>query len=137
MTTVKKPSISLAPNGPYIVTGLEHFSDQNGSINTEETIALCRCGKSSNKLYCDGTHASIGFSSDNTEQHLENKCDEYPGEKITIHDNRSICAHAGVCTDKLASVFRLKQEPWIDADAATVKEVIAVINQCPSGALSF
>ena len=133
----KKPSISLAHNGPYIVKDLTNFSSQKGSIETEETIALCRCGKSSNKPYCDGTHAKIGFSTDNTETHLDNKVDDYAGQKITIRDNRSICAHAGVCTDNLASVFRMKQEPWIDPDAASVEEIIAVIQKCPSGALSY
>ena len=137
MNTDKKPSINLAPNGPYIVKDLTNFASQKGPIETEETIALCRCGKSSNKPYCDGTHAKIGFLTDNTETHLDNKVDDYAGQKISIHDNRSICAHAGVCTDNLASVFRMKQEPWIDPDAASVEEIIAVIQKCPSGALSF
>ena len=137
MSKDKKPSISLAPNGPYIVKDLTNFSSQKGPIETEEKIALCRCGKSSNKPYCDGTHAKIGFTTDNDEPNLEDKCDDYAGQKITIRDNRSICAHAGVCTDVLASVFRMKQEPWIDPDAASVEEIIAVIQKCPSGALSF
>lgn len=137
MSKENKLSINLAPNGPYIVKGLKNFSSQKGAIEADETIALCRCGKSSNKPYCDGTHAKIGFNTDNTEQGLEDKCDAYVGQKITIHDNRSLCAHAGVCTDNLASVFRMKQEPWIDADAAEVAEIIAVIQKCPSGALSF
>jgi len=137
MSNEKKPGITLAPDGPYIVKGLTSFASQKGSIKTEETIALCRCGKSSNKPYCDGTHKEIGFSTDNNEPHLENKRDDYIGQKITIHDNRSICAHAGVCTDKLASVFRMKQEPWIDPDAAGIEEIITIIQKCPSGALSY
>ena len=137
MSTENEPGISLAPDGPYIVKGLTNFSSQKGPIETEETMALCRCGKSSNKPFCDGSHVKIGFSTDNTEPHLDNKCDDYAGQKITIHDNRSICAHAGVCTDKLASVFRMKQEPWIDPDAADVEEIVAIIEKCPSGALSF
>jgi uncharacterized Fe-S cluster protein YjdI len=59
------------------------------------------------------------------------------GKSITIHDNRGICAHAGRCTDGLASVFRLKQEPWIDPDGAKREAIIATIRQCPSGALSY
>lgn len=137
MSSENKPGINLAPNGPYIIKNLTNFSSQKGPIETEETIALCRCGKSSNKPYCDGTHAKIGFSTENTEKHLADKCDAYAGKKITIHDNRSICAHAGVCTDKLANVFRMKQEPWIDPDAAGIDEIIAVIQKCPSGALSY
>ncbi len=63
--------------------------------------------------------------------------ESYQGRKVAIHDNRSICAHAGACTDGLPSVFRMKQERWIDADAASVDEIIAVIESCPSGALSY
>jgi len=61
----------------------------------------------------------------------------YAGKKITIHDNRGICSHAGHCTDKLASVFKLKSEPWIDPDGAPVEEIIAAVRRCPSGALSY
>ena len=49
----------------------------------------------------------------------------------------AICAHAGYCTDNLASVFRLKKEPWIDPDGAAVTEIIETIKRCPSGALSY
>ncbi len=132
-----KIEITPAVNGPYIIKGLNNLSNQKGSVNVEETIALCRCGKSANKPFCDGAHAKAGFTSDNIEPHLENKLDDYAGEKITIFDNRSICAHAGVCTDNLSSVFRMKQEPWVDPDAASIDEIIAIIQKCPSGALSY
>src|SRR6267154_2608959 len=59
------------------------------------------------------------------------------GKRITILDNRSICAHAGFCTDGLKSVFRMREEPWIDADGAAVEEIVATIRKCPSGALSY
>jgi len=137
MSENKKPSISPAPNGPYIVKNLTNFSNQKGSINAESTMALCRCGQSENKPFCDGAHIKAGFSSENNESLLENKCVEYSGLKITIYDNRSICAHAGVCTDNLASVFRMKQEPWIEPNAAEAESIIDVINRCPSGALSY
>ena len=41
------------------------------------------------------------------------------------------------CSDGLAAVFRLKEEPWIHADAASADEIIATIQKCPSGALSY
>lgn len=137
MSADKKTNITPAPDGPYIVKNLKNLTNQKGSINIEETIALCRCGQSSNKPYCDGTHAKTGFTSVNQKQQLENKQDHYVGKKITIHDNRSICAHAGYCTDKLSSVFRIKQEPWIDPDASSKNEIIAAVKKCPSGALSY
>ena len=131
------PSITPMPDGPYMVKDLKGFANRNGPIETKPTMALCRCGGSANKPFCDGTHAKIGFSSAKLEGRVEDKRDDYRGARITIHDNRGICAHAGRCTDGIAAVFRLKQEPWIDPDAATRDEIIATVRQCPSGALSY
>jgi CDGSH-type Zn-finger protein len=133
----KKPSIKPLPNGPYFVKGLEQFSNRKGPIETKEAMTLCRCGGSENKPFCDGTHAKIGFSSDKLDGRVQDRREDYTGDDITIHDNRGVCAHAGYCTDGLPSVFRLKQEPWIDPKGASQKEVAAVIQKCPSGALSY
>jgi len=65
------------------------------------------------------------------------KRENYVGKQIAIHDNRGICAHAGHCTDKLASVFKLNEEPWIDPDGASTEDIIETIKKCPSGALSY
>lgn len=100
-------------------------------------VALCRCGGSNNKPFCDGTHGKNGFTDEKLADGSLDKRTDYVGKKITIHDNRGICAHAGYCTDNLASVFRLKKEPWIDPDGAAVKEIIETIKRCPSGALSY
>ena len=137
MDSKKKPSIAPTPDGPYMVRALENFANQKGPILTKETMALCRCGGSADKPFCDGTHAKIGFSSAKLEGRVEDKKEASEGKKITIHDNRGICAHAGRCTDGLASVFRLNEEPWIDPDAASADEIIAVVKKCPSGALSY
>jgi len=137
MSSDNKPNITPSPNGPYLVTGLKNFANQKGPIETRKTMALCRCGGSANKPFCDGTHARNGFSSAKLEGRIEDKRENYTGEKITIHDNRGICAHAGRCTDGLASVFRLKEEPWIHPDSESRDAIIATIRQCPSGALSY
>jgi CDGSH-type Zn-finger protein len=100
-------------------------------------VALCRCGASKNKPFCDGTHGAIGFNGASTADPAKNRRDAYKGRRITIFDNRAICSHAGHCTDSLAAVFRMKQEPWIDADGAKAEEIVAAIKKCPSGALSY
>ena len=50
-------------NGPYLVEGEVDLLDTVGNkIAVEKsTIALCRCGASSNKPFCDSTHSRIGF----------------------------------------------------------------------------
>jgi len=137
MNSEKKPSITPTPDGPYLVKDLRTFANQKRPIETKETMALCRCGESANKPFCDGTHAKIGFSSAKLEGRVEDKRENYKGKEITIHDNRGICAHAGRCTDGLAVVFRLNEEPWIHPDSASADEIIATIKKCPSGALSY
>ena len=55
--------IQVTENGPYIVKGPVDLVDHQGNpIRVEKAvIALCRCGGSTNKPFCDGTHSRIGF----------------------------------------------------------------------------
>lgn len=54
--------ITLMPNGPLLLQGgfNIHSSDGQSDIGRQRA-ALCRCGASNNKPYCDGTHAKVGF----------------------------------------------------------------------------
>ena len=132
-------SIKLAENGPYLVTGGRNLKGlMNGKeYATDGTVALCRCGGSKNKPYCDGTHARNGFSSATGDDRVADKRENYVGQGITVHDNRGICAHAALCTETLKSVFRQREEPWIHPDSESVERVVAAVEQCPSGALSY
>ena len=62
---VDKVTIQTRPNGPYLVKGPLRLIDADGHEFqvTGDTIALCRCGGSTNKPFCDGTHTRIGFKS--------------------------------------------------------------------------
>ena len=56
--------IKVRDNGPYLIEGAEiSFTDSAGEkIPVEgESFALCRCGASANKPFCDGAHSRIGF----------------------------------------------------------------------------
>lgn len=57
-------SITIRPSGPYLVRGPITLSDSEGNafdLGGKEVIALCRCGGSTTKPFCDGTHSKIGF----------------------------------------------------------------------------
>jgi CDGSH-type Zn-finger protein len=55
-------TIEMRPNGPYIVNGSVELRDTDGRVvPTQARIALCRCGASTKKPFCDGTHSKIGF----------------------------------------------------------------------------
>ena len=137
-TAAAKTAIEVTKNGPYRVTGACRVLDSRGEeVPARGTFALCRCGNSSRKPFCDGTHARIGFNGMRFATGPNGPVDLYRGERITIHDNRATCAHSGVCTDNLPGVFRLGREPWIDAGGAAAEAVIALVKRCPSGALSY
>ena len=133
------PEIALMPNGPYRVTNLRKFQGLYGAQGHETPAAakLCRCGGSKNKPFCDGSHRTNGFSDAKAPDRVADRREDYAAEAITIHDNRGTCAHAGRCTDGLKEVFRLRQEPFILATAASADQIAAVIDTCPSGALSY
>ena len=58
------PTVQLRPNGPLFVRGKIRIEDASGHLIREDTrVALCRCGGSGNKPFCDGTHRTIGFRS--------------------------------------------------------------------------
>lgn len=147
-----KPKILPLPNGPYylindmqpkVVYNLQNFKGE--PLSTTVGTALCRCGGSKNKPFCDGTHNVIRFSSAN--KTLENddikkivikdKRRDYPGKEITVHDNRKICSHAAECVNNLSSVFKLGSRPWINPDASKMNDIVDVVRRCPSGALSY
>ena len=57
--------IQAVKNGPLIVQGSVEVLDSSGQPMTppRATVALCRCGQSDNKPFCDGTHGKVGFAS--------------------------------------------------------------------------
>jgi len=80
------PKIAALPNGPYYLfasmeaTPVSHLQRSNGSpCATARGVALCRCGGSANKPFCDGTHSRNGFSSANTADAAKNRRDTYAG----------------------------------------------------------
>jgi CDGSH-type Zn-finger protein len=58
-------TVRLRKNGPYVLEGDDvRVIDWNGSEyqSTRKPIALCRCGASTTKPFCDGTHSKVGFA---------------------------------------------------------------------------
>ena len=54
-------TIRIKNNGPYVVEGDFKLTDANGQEIPVKKTALCRCGGSTTKPFCDGTHSKIGF----------------------------------------------------------------------------
>lgn len=145
------PHITIAENGPYLVSGdvtlrrrapimSEHGEPLNWktgeAIETKDRFALCRCGRSDNKPFCDGTHAREGFDGTETApvDAYADRATAYPGTGITVYDDRGTCEHAGFCGNQVSNVW--KMAPKTD-DTVVRGQVMAMIDRCPSGALTY
>jgi len=143
--------ITVTPNGPYSVSGgtplhrARQVSTEQGEpvawehdapLPTEESYSLCRCGASSNKPFCDGSHASQDW--DGTETAATNTYAEraktLPGTGMSVRDDRGLCEHAGFCSNKVSNVWKMVP----DSESTTVKTQLAgMVGNCPSGALTY
>jgi CDGSH-type Zn-finger protein len=148
--TLKKSSVKIkvTENGPYLVTGSIPLSeetigtDEEGSsaewrqskeYPLQENYALCRCGKSKNKPYCDGSHIKTKFNGKETASHepyskLANKID---GPDLYLLDAPEFCAFARFC-DRGDSVWSYTRD---SNDPEAKKTAITQARNCPSGRL--
>ncbi len=62
---------------------------------------------------------------------------EYTNGEIAIIWKPELCKHAGICVKMLPKVYRPKERPWVLPENATTEQLIAQIEQCPSGALTY
>ncbi|MCE5190581.1 MAG: CDGSH iron-sulfur domain-containing protein [Actinomycetia bacterium] len=138
--------IVVSSNGPYYVRGgvplfrgeivVNDAAESVGwreleRIATGESYALCRCGHSSNKPLCDGTHFSIGFDGTETAERTPYTeaavCTTGPGLKLL--DARKLCAEARFC-DRGGGIWNLIERCDDPDTLALVEEESAL---CPSG----
>jgi CDGSH-type Zn-finger protein len=125
-------------DGPYIVRNLRKLTNSKGeTLRVRPIVALCRCGGSNIKPYCDGTHARIGFTSAKSPERTPDRPDTYEGKAIVVLDNRGTCCHFGNCTDHLPAAFHEEGGPFVTPDGAPPEAIEAIVRACPSGALGF
>ena len=149
MTDKIEPTITVAANGPYLVAGdlpLHRRRDvqselgepmtwtTTSTLQTNDRYALCRCGQSSNKPFCDGTHARVGFAADDAAAGTYDERAEVVGGDINVRYDKGICVHAGFCGTTLTNVW---DEAAKVGDTAARMHAIAMIEHCPSGALTY
>lgn len=143
-------SIDVAPNGPYMVKGeiplvvKTPLGTERGepiawatspALTAARRYALCRCGQSENKPFCDGTHARVDFEADDSRpESYDERAKAYEGPGITVYDDRSICTHAGFCGTAATNVWKMVRR----ADETDVRsQIAAMVERCPSGALTY
>ena len=132
------PAIMTARNGPYLVTSVTVLRTPLGEERpVPPQLALCRCGASAIKPFCDGSHATSGFTDAKDPNRVPDQRDTYPGQQVTIFDNRGICQHSGLCSDRVPTAFRTGAEPFVAPSGGRLDELVRAVRDCPSGALSL
>ena len=131
--------ITPTANGPLHAERIKALKNDRGeTIDTGESIYLCRCGASKQKPYCDGSHTAAGFS-DKRVRPGKGSVKEFAGKEIGVVDNFSLCAHAGECVDRAPETFFTKGPDGrvSHPDASPTEQVIRAIRHCPSGSLLY
>lgn len=129
--------IITADRGPYLARNVELVDWLGVPVAAAPTVALCRCGGSAMKPWCDGSHAGNGFSDAKDDRRVPDHLDVYEGRQVVVTDNRGMCAHSGFCTDRVAGAFRAGTEPFVAPSGARLDEILRAVRTCPSGALGM
>jgi CDGSH-type Zn-finger protein len=142
--------ITIALNGPYLVQGAMPLAHQHIVTNaqgesitwqagltvaatTADRYALCRCGQSAMKPFCDGAHQRAGF--DGTEvasrEPYDVQAESFEGPTLVLDDAKALCAFARFCDPK-GQVWNLVQRSDQPASARLVAQQAG---DCPGGRL--
>ena len=131
-------TIEARENGPLVVKGLDAMKGPDGSmLEVKPVLALCRCGGSKTKPFCDGSHRTNGFDGTSGTPAGRNRVIDYEGAEATVTFNPLVCAHAAECARIAPAVFNAAEKPWIQPDKGSRAEIEDVIAHCPSGALGL
>jgi CDGSH-type Zn-finger protein len=142
----ESPVIRVCKNGPYVVDGKVEISEM--SIGTDkdgisdkwikgekmpetETCSLCRCGKSRNKPFCDGSHVPTKFEGKETAptKGIFNNANKIEGPTLKMSDAEELCAYARFC-DREGGIWDLVRN---SNDTNSRKTAIQEAEDCPAG----
>jgi CDGSH-type Zn-finger protein len=148
--------ISVSKDGPYrIQGGLALYRKEVvyseldepltwrkiNEIQTSQNYALCRCGESNNKPFCDGSHTRISFDGTETadtqptvERQKVIEGENIEGTNIRVKSDLSLCTHARFCFNRFGNLNQMMPSA---SDVRIRNQVIAMVERCPSGALTY
>jgi CDGSH-type Zn-finger protein len=143
-----KVRVTVSENGPYMVTGGVPLAKQTivadaeggseawlegAAIRHHDTYALCRCGASATKPFCDGTHTGIGFAGAETasRESFLDQATVLDGPALRLADAEVLCAFGRFCDPN--------GQVWGQVERTDDPEVRAMfirqVNDCPAGRL--
>jgi len=143
--------IKIRPDGPYLVTGVaslrrtglvrnEHerpvaWNDRD-QVEHRDVYALCRCGASENKPFCDGAHSKIDFDGGEAADRrpIADRRRSYGSGSTELTDDKSLCWHAGCCVREHAQAWDLAAG---ERDGDQDQLLTEMVHLCPSGRLEL
>jgi CDGSH-type Zn-finger protein len=140
--------IQIAKDGPYLVKGDLPLAKQTITTNaagesiewtagptypSQSQYALCRCGRSASKPFCDGSHKKVGFDGTETasREPYRQQAKVVRGPSMSLTDAEGLCAFARFC-DPNGQVWNLVNQT--DNPAAR-RHFVKQTGECPSGRL--
>jgi len=140
--------IDITEDGPYIVMGGIPLAQQTIGVNDggesvkwvegkayphQESYALCRCGQSRSKPFCDGSHATAGFDGTETADRSPylKQAETIEGPVMNLTDVEGLCAFGRFC-DPNGRVWNMVAET---DDAEVRANFIRQVGDCPAGRL--
>jgi CDGSH-type Zn-finger protein len=140
--------VVVSKNGPYLVSGSVPLakqtivSDKDGGSQAwkesdaypvQASYALCRCGHSKTKPFCDGSHSKMKFDGAETasRQPYREQAQLMEGPVLALTDAEALCAFARFC-DPNGQVWNLVERT---DDAKVRATFVRQVNDCPSGRL--
>jgi len=140
--------VQVTKDGPYLVSGEVPLSRQTIGANAagesvkwiegetlpaQKSYALCRCGHSAKKPFCDGSHTKAAFDGTETasRESYHQQAKVMRGPAMSLTDAEALCAFARFC-DPHGQVWNLVNET---DDPAAKKNFVREVGDCPSGRL--
>lgn len=148
-------SITTIPDGPFLVHGrpvvrpADYVVSELGEPMTwsfgdplpvrDDTVALCRCGQSDAKPFCDGSHADHDWDPADAPAPDDAYVDRArrkagpEGSGYEMLDDTKLCMHAGLCGTAKRTVWQMLPDT---GDSEVRGAVIRMVEKCPSGRIT-
>ena len=86
---------------------------------------------------CGVTEDEFVAESMNDSDEPEGAIRQYSRSGLTVIWKSELCNHNGNCTRRLPEVFDIEERPWVDVQGADIEQIKEVVDECPTGALSY